>query len=85
MLTLIIILLILYILYIGSNLNLFIQKLFNNTIFRIIILFLLIYIYNENISSKLFILIIIAYILSLDNIYVIKSKKMKSNYNELFK
>lgn len=69
--------LLLYVSLIGPNLPLFIQKLFNNTIFKIIILFIFIYINNNNISPKIAILLVIAYVLTLDYIYIINSKKIK--------
>ena len=68
--TIITLFLTLYISLLGPNLPLVIQNLFNNTIFKIIILFIFIYINNENISPKISILIVIAYVLTLEFIYV---------------
>jgi len=76
--TIITLFLTLYISLLGPNLPLVIQNLFNNTIFKIIILFIFIYINNENISPKISILIVIAYVLTLEYIYVINSKKLKN-------
>ena len=74
-----IIFLTLYVSLLGPTLPLYIQKLFNNTIFKIIILFTFIFINNKNISPKLIILIVIVYVLTLDYIYVINSKKIKDS------
>ena len=78
-LTIITIFLVIYISLLGTELPKFIQNLFNNTIFKIIILFIFIYINNKNISPKISILIIISYVLTLDYIYVISSKKIKDH------
>ena len=78
-LTIITIFLVIYISLLGTNLPKFIQNLFNNTIFKILILFIFVYINNENISPRVSILIIISYVLTLDYIYVINSKKLKDH------
>lgn len=76
--SLIIVIIILYIVLLSNDISIpiIIQKLFNNTIFKIIILFIIIYINNENLSPKLSILIVIAYVLTLDYIYVMNSSKI---------
>jgi hypothetical protein len=76
-LTILILFLTLYISLLSPELPQFIQKLFNNTLFKIIILFIFIYINNEKISPKITILLVIAYVLTLDYIFVINSKKIK--------
>jgi hypothetical protein len=78
-LTIITIFLVIYISLLGTNLPKIIQNLFNNTIFKILILFIFVYINNENISPRVSILIIISYVLTLDYIYVINSKKIKEH------
>ena len=78
-LTILTIFLVIYISLLGTNLPKFIQNLFNNTIFKILILFIFVYINNENISPRVSILIIISYVLTLDYIYVINSKKLKDH------
>ena len=78
-LTIITIFLVIYISLLGTELPKFIQNLFNNTIFKILILFIFVYINNKNISPKISILIIISYVLTLDYIYVISSKKIKDH------
>ena len=78
-LTILTIFLVIYISLLGTNLPKFIQNLFNNTIFKILILFIFVYINNENISPRVSILIIISYVLTLDYIYVINSKNLKDH------
>ncbi len=59
-----------------------IEKIFNNTIFKIIILFFFIY-YFDYISPQLLILFVIYYILISDYIYVINSKKFLEKINKM--
>ena len=53
----------------GPNLPPVIIKLFNNTIFKIIIFFLFIYLVNDY-DPRLIIMVVIAYVLTLEFIYV---------------
>jgi len=76
--------LILYSSYLSPTLPKCIQNLFNNTIFKIIILFLLIYFKND-IPPSIALLIVISYVLTLEYIYFINSKETFSITTEFNK
>ncbi len=57
----------LYIALLGPNLPKFVKDLFTNTLFKILILFLIVFIGNED--PRLSIMIAIAFVLTLDYIY----------------
>ena len=67
------VILVLYAALLGPNLPPVIQKLFTNTIFRIIVLFMVILTANK--EPKVAIMIAIAFILTLDYIYVLQAKE----------
>ena len=71
--TIITISLVLYASLLGPNLPNFVKKLFNNTIFRIFILFLIVSRSNKDPNTS--IIIAIAFILTLDYIYVQSAKE----------
>jgi hypothetical protein len=72
-LTIIMVALALYISLLGPNLPQIVKKLFINTIFRIIILFMIIT--TSNIYPKMSIMIAIAFVLTLDYIYFNSAKQ----------
>jgi hypothetical protein len=75
------IILALYAALLGPNLPVFVQQLFTNTIFRIIVLFLVVY--NGNKNPKIAILIAMGFVLTLDYIYAQQAKEAFSNIEQL--
>ena len=71
------VLLILYASFLGPNVNPFIKSLFNNTIFKIIVLFLLVVRGNNN--PLLSIVTVIAFVLTLNYISLDKSTEKFTN------
>jgi len=65
-----------YIILLSPNIPVIIEKLFNNIIFKFIILFIIISKGNDN--PKLAIIMMIAFILTLDYIYINDSKKLSN-------
>lgn len=81
--TAITIMFVLYASLLGSSLPPIIKDLFNNTIFRIMILFFIVVTANNVPSVS--IITSIAFILTLDNIYVLDSYKTHDNLKKLKK
>ena len=75
------IILALYAALLGPNLPVFVQQLFTNTIFRIIVLFLVVY--NGNKNPKIAILIAMGFVLTLDYIYAQQAKEAFDNIEQL--
>lgn len=71
----------LYAALLGPNLPVFVQQLFTNTIFRIIVLFLVVYSGNKN--PKIAILIAMGFVLTLDYIYAQQAKEAFQNIEQL--
>jgi hypothetical protein len=71
--SIIIVFIILYIALLKPNLSNNIKNLFNNTIFKIVLLFFIIYI--GNINSHIAILLALSFVLTLDCIHVMDSKE----------
>ena len=71
----------LYAALLGPNLPPFVQKLFTNTIFRIIVLFLVVV--SGNKDPKLAIMIAIAFVLTLDYIYAQHAKEAFRNIEKM--
>jgi hypothetical protein len=71
----------LYAALLGPNLPPFVQKLFTNTIFRIIVLFLVVV--SGNKDPKLAIMIAIAFVLTLDYIYAQQAKEAFRNIENM--
>ena len=69
--------LVLYAALLGPNLPQSVQKLFTNTIFRILVLFMVVVTANK--EPKISIMIAIAFILTLDYIYVLQAKEAFGN------
>ena len=74
------VILVLYAALLGPNLPPVIQKLFTNTIFRIIVLFMVVITANK--EPKVAIMIAVAFILTLDYIYVLQAKETFTNVQE---
>jgi predicted neutral ceramidase superfamily lipid hydrolase len=77
--TLIIIVLALYVSLLGPNISPFVRNLFNNIIFRILVLFLIVIRANQD--PKMAIMIAIAFVLTLDYIYVLEAKEVVKKNN----
>ena len=75
--------LVLYAALLGPNLPQSIQKLFTNTIFRILVLFMVVVTANK--EPKVAIMIAVAFILTLDYIYVLQAKEAFSNTIDISK
>ena len=71
----------LYAALLGPNLPPFVQNLFNNTIFRILVLFLVVV--SGNKDPKLAIMIAIAFVLTLDYIYAQQAKEAFRNVEKM--
>jgi len=67
----------------GPNLPSVIVNLFNNTIFKIIIFFLFIYLVNDY-RPELILMVVIAYVLTLEFMYVKKVKEHMENNPEIY-
>jgi len=87
---LIIIILIMYAIFINQyNLNIYIYKLFNNTIFKIVYMYSILIIYNYDIfkmkeyNMLFIILLLINYTLTMDYIYVIDNQKLINKIKKL--
>jgi hypothetical protein len=75
--TLMIIFLILYIAYLNQNMSKDLKNIFNNTIFKMILLFYIVYISHSNLYLAL--LLTLAFILTLDCIHVSDTKEAFKN------
>ena len=69
--------LVLYAALLGPNLPESVQKLFTNTIFRILVLFMVVVTANK--EPKVAIMIAVAFVLTLDYIYVLQAKEAFGN------
>lgn len=71
----------LYAALLGPNLPPFIQQLFSNTVFRIIVLFLVVVSGNKN--PKIAIMVAVGFVLTLDYIYAKESKEAFENIKNI--
>jgi len=71
----------LYAALLGPNLPPFVQKLFSNTIFRILVLFLVVV--SGNKDPKLAIMIAVAFVLTLDYVYAQQAKEAFRNVEQM--
>jgi|LauGreDrversion4_2_1035121.scaffolds.fasta_scaffold131400_2 hypothetical protein len=71
----------LYAALLGPNLPPFVQKLFSNTIFRILVLFLVVV--SGNKDPKLAIMIAVAFVLTLDYVYAQQAKEAFRNVEKM--